>query len=101
MRLPKTIQVFGRDYKIALTKHLKDEDGNRVDGLFCAKTSVISIDTEDKNQVHTLIHELGHAVFERTSLNQTDISSNLQEIVVNSIATVLTENFNISLRKDK
>ena len=101
MSLPKSINIFGLDYKVKIVKELKDDDGNMVDGLFCSKDAIISIDKDNKNKMHTLIHEMGHAMFHRVSIGQTDINDQVEEIINNNWATLMTEVFDLKFKRKK
>lgn len=101
MRLPESINIFGADFKVQVVKDLRDDDGNRVDGLFCAKTSTISIDKNDKDPMHTLVHEMGHAMFYRVSVWQTGMEPQIEEIIVNNYASMMNEVFNLKFRRSK
>lgn len=87
--------VFGTKYKVIITK---------LDELFSGKIydkeKIIYINESDKKseQLHTAIHELMHGLFKETSLNQA-ISPDLEEVIVNNVATLITKNFNISWKK--
>jgi len=92
------LPVFGQDFLLEV-KDLGDDDG-----LTSVIKKTIEIDSkidniEDFNQ--TVIHELGHAIFHRISVNQTAIHDDVKEIIVDSIATTITELFELSLKRQK
>jgi Zn-dependent peptidase ImmA (M78 family) len=66
-------------------------------GLYYHDQKLIEINnTSDQSTYeNTLIHELFHAAWRRGSLHQTDISADLEEIIVDLFSKVLTENFKL------
>ena len=93
MILPTHVNIFGRTFKIQVT----NLDGEEVG--FCNRdtnTILIEASQSDEDKIHTLIHEICHAVFGRISLNQA-VSQDVEEIIVDSIATALVENKLISI----
>jgi Zn-dependent peptidase ImmA (M78 family) len=55
------------------------------------KTIYIEANQSDKEKLHTLIHEIGHALFGRVGLCQ-GVNPEIEEVIVESIATTLIEN---------
>lgn len=102
MMLPESICIFGTKYKIVY------EDLSSKDALGLCDTSKKTIficskskcHRRNKEVLHTLLHEIGHALIEETSLGQTGLTPEVEEIIVNSYATILTQLFNIKLKKD-
>lgn len=68
-------------------------------GEFVLKEIKIDKSLRGYESDHAHIHELGHALFERIGLSQTGISralsGDLEEIIVDSFATVMVENFRL------
>lgn len=96
MKLPKKIKVFGKEYKL-----LKEKTGYA--GLCDKEEKTISICPSHKNSyeiLHTLIHEIAHATWHENSIGQTELNSQVEEIMANSIATIILDNFNLSLKKE-
>ena len=92
MTLPKTLNIFGVKFKIKLATL----DGYL--GMCDRRTNIIWIEKNqtDKEKLHTLIHEVGHAVYGRVGLTQA-VSPEVEEILVESFATALIENKLISV----
>ena len=87
MSLPKNVTIFGTKFKIKITKL------NGYLGLCDRVASIIYIEAaqSDKDKIHTLVHEIGHAVFSRVGLCQ-GVSDEIEEVIVENMATALLEN---------
>lgn len=103
MNLPKSVNIFGYTCSIQEVSPCLDDDGNPCEGLFDYKNSIIFINKKQSNEdkLHTFIHEIGHAMFYRVSLGQTSIDGELEEIIVNNHATLMTEIFNLRIKRKK
>ncbi len=55
-------------------------------------------DLKSREKLHTCLHEMFHATWDRVGLNQTSIPRDLQEIICETFATVLLENFIVKPR---
>lgn len=88
----KSVTVFGKECKIKST----EIDSNFL-GLFYPREFKIDMSKNCPPDLYeyVLIHELIHAVFERSSLNQCNISHDVQEIVCDQVSKFLNENFKI------
>jgi len=90
------INVFGTKYKVKKA----DLSHATAYGIVCKEKKIILIDNsinqDDFNA--TLIHELGHAMFKETGLNQTSIDSDLEEIIVENFSKIVCEVFNVKLK---
>lgn len=88
--LPKSVTVFGEKFKV-IRKPLTAEGlagyCDRSNNTIVVASELITIDA-----FQTLLHEIGHAVFGRIGLMQA-INPELEEIVVESLATCFVENF--------
>lgn len=73
------------------------------DGEFCPTTWMIKIKKSlpPDERLHTLIHEIGHAVVMRTGLKQSELSHDVEEVLVENIATSIMENFEVHFRWSK
>lgn len=65
-------------------------------GLYSHEKKIIVIEKSQIGLVaqHTLLHECVHAIFDRTGINQS-LSSDLEEVICENIATFLVENFHL------
>lgn len=71
-----------------------------LDGYFDPEQKAIFIHKEHKNKFIVLCHEIMHGVFHRVGIDQTSISRDLQEILAESIANFLSEEF-VNVQKIK
>lgn len=73
-------------------------NNENVGGYFDFKKIYIALDAnlsaEDSTRI--LLHEIGHAIFNRAGLLQTKMPIQLEEIIVDQFATVLSENFKLT-----
>lgn len=91
------IDVYGTKYKIQLS-----ELGNDTAGLHHSPANIIEINSriEDREYAtETLLHELFHAIFLQSSIDQTEISPEVEQIIVNQIAKFVAKKFDIKLKK--
>ena len=92
------IKVLGKNIKV----HSKDLTHEVACGYYEPGKNKITICSSLKGseKIHTLLHEVFHAVIFRSSLYQV-ITPDIQEIVVDVFSTVLVENFDIKCKNDK
>ena len=97
MKNAKSLDVFGLLVPVDFMEDLQKEID--ADGQYCAINKTIKIDEslEGLELDMTMIHELGHAIFDRIGLGQ-GVSKEFEETVVDSFATCLAENFIIKPR---
>ena len=90
MKRPSQVIVLGEKYKIKLIKDLKSKG---ICGECDFDKKIISIDSSLKKDDYwsTLIHEIGHAIFNEASINQA-ISHDLEEVIVDLFSRVMTKN---------
>lgn len=100
MILPKEIELFGKVFTVTEKKKIMYE-GDECEGLFLPDTCEIYIkkDLNRENKVKTFIHELGHAMIWRTGLKQSNLSEELEEIIVENYSTFLWELFDLRLNR--
>lgn len=84
----KKLNVFGLSVPVRL-----DNLGPELAGHYDPMKKEIVINNDSTQKFDTMLHELLHACWYRTALSQTDISRDVQEIIVESFAIVLSENF--------
>lgn len=89
MKLPKSLNVFGKKIKIKV-----GDIGEGYDGLFYPKENLIVISLTASDVDHVLLHEFLHAVLERCSLTQV-VSYPSEEVLIDMITKCLLENFDI------
>lgn len=92
MILPKYFMIFGLKVKLIVTALSSGVAGMYEHG---AKKKVIYVHPDHETNeelMHTILHETGHALFYRVSINQ-GVSYEVHEFIVNNYATMLQENF--------
>ena len=102
MRYPKKFLIFGKSYRIVEKPKVFDDDGTRCEGLLDFDVGIISIESTMSSQqkTQTLLHEIFHATVKRLGMTQADLSDDLEEIIVDNFATVITEIFNLSFKRE-
>lgn len=95
-KLKKFFMVFG----LKISVKIEDMDYNIAGMYYPSKKKILlnSAHEDEFELYHTLLHELGHAMFYRVSINQS-ISKEVHEYIVNNYATMLLENFDIKAKK--
>lgn len=91
----KTLNIFGNKIKISI-----EDIGTEDAGRYYEKLNLIKIAPHLKGDdlMHTLLHEVGHAILVRTGVRQA-IEDQVHEVIVENMATALLENFDIKLKK--
>jgi Zn-dependent peptidase ImmA (M78 family) len=98
MKLPKFFNVFGLKPKLKIV-----EMNPNFAGQYDTIKNVITLNSlheSDQELLHSLMHELGHCMFYRVSINQA-VSYETHEFIVNNYATMLLENFDIKPKASK
>jgi len=97
MKKTQCFVVFGQLVPIEYEDGLARNEGSA--GEYCDKEKFIKIDSELEGDDLSLtqIHEGGHAVCDRIGLSQ-GISKELEEVIVDSFATFIVENFKLTPR---
>lgn len=91
MKKRDLVDVFGRMTPIEYKK-LEDDTAGHFDRE--TKSIAISDDEKGAKYVHTLLHELGHALMDRVGIHQA-ISDETEEIIAENYATMITELFDL------
>lgn len=87
------ISVMGKEVQIKFVDSIY-YNGQFWSRMFYPDTWIIEVATDGQNEnfiKHTFLHELGHAIAYRVGLVQGNFSSDLQELVTENYATVLSE----------
>lgn len=93
MKLPKFLNIFGLKVKLVISLKMS----SNIAGLYEPDKQIISLNSihdSDMELLHTLLHECGHAMFYRVSIQQA-VSWEVHEFIVNNYSTMLLENFDI------
>lgn len=87
------INVFGMEIKIEKKDDLMVNEGCR--GILYPSQCQMFLDKSlpPADELHTIIHEMVHAVIFRTGIDQTKISEDLEEILCENVATAVVENW--------
>ena len=103
MKIPTKITVFDKTYKIKKVKKLVSDEGEIADGLFDISKKTISIREvgTDEEMFTTFLHELNHLILHESAIGQTDLSKEVEEIIVEQISKVYARLFNIKLRRKR
>lgn len=96
MRLPKSVIIFGEEYKIEMSSDLEEA----TEGITHFDDKLIQLNTNlPKDKIlRVLIHEMGHAMFFRNGFDQ-GIHVQMEEAVVQSFAKLITETFELKIKK--
>lgn len=98
MKPPKSIDVFGKKVHIKIVKELLDDDGNELEGLYQPAESEIQL---AHCTMQVLLHELIHAVCNRTGVRQSNVSTELEEVISENVSTFLAETFDLRFKRKK
>ena len=83
-----------------MIKGLRSEQS--VFGLYSSmqKKILIAEDQTKEEAISTLVHESIHALFDRAGVNQS-INGEIEEVIAEQVAIMITENFSLTLKKSK
>jgi Zn-dependent peptidase ImmA (M78 family) len=98
MKIPKELPIMGKYHTMNIIDDPNNDDCGEFDG-----DEVITINLAKNNEdelIHSLIHEIGHAMFVRTGLRQ-GLPIAIEEVIVQNYATVITELFNLKFKNKK
>jgi len=96
--IPKKINVMGQDYKIIANKNLIETLGRYGQCDFKNKEITYDSSLTAVELLHTLIHEIDHALKAETGTYQA-VNSDVLEMCAENTATLFTRLFNISFKK--
>ena len=90
------INIFGLKYKVMKTKDI----GTSGVANCNYDLKIIKIREDQKGQKYDecLIHEIAHAVFDRIGVGSTKLNPDFEEIICDSLAKVISENYKLVKR---
>lgn len=93
------LKIFGTIYRVLKTKGELPIPG--ASGVCDLENKIIYIAAElvGEEYQRVLIHESIHAIINRCSIDQAQLSNDTQEILCDTIAVALTENFRLVPKK--
>lgn len=100
MRVPKSILIKGKRWKVNYKWNLRDDDNHPCDGLCEYKIRTIWIDRAlpKAERPQTFLHEIIHALIYELHLN-TSLPSEVEEVLAEGISQYLFEIFNMRLKR--
>ena len=89
----KKINILGESVKVKY----RDMTEDKVCGWYIYDKKLIEINNKIPKDIQnvTLVHEIIHAVFDRAGILNAKVSHDIQEVICDQVAKVLTENFNL------
>jgi hypothetical protein len=98
MKIPKELPILGKVIEIKIIDEPENDACGEFDGddLLTLNTAKNS----DPEMIHTIVHEIGHAIFVRAGFRQ-GIPIALEEAIVQSYANVITELFELKFKNKK
>ena len=91
------LSIFGDSIFVTFKPVVLDSSGNEVSGSYCRKEKKIEISLEankyKKDISEAFLHEFIHSVIHRLGLYNAELSHDLEEILCDTIAVALSENF--------
>jgi len=97
------LMIKGKKWKVKYLKRMK-VDGHDTDGYCDPKRRVIAIRDKAVNSndyYRILMHEVLHAIWHESGLDNTNIGIDMEEVIVENFATALNEIFKVSIREAK
>lgn len=89
MRIPKSFMIKGKKYSVRIEKHLRHEDGSKVDGLCDLDNRTIYLDKglKRKEMEKVLLHEVFHAIIFEAHINPgVRFSEGIEEVLCDAFA---------------
>jgi Zn-dependent peptidase ImmA (M78 family) len=101
MKKLNRISICNHWWSIRYEEDIKNDNGNDCYGLCVPETRLILIDAELKGEKlkKTFLHELFHALVYEYSINQADLSADVEEIINDVYANFLGDNFYVTPKK--
>jgi Zn-dependent peptidase ImmA (M78 family) len=96
---PFNLEIMGETWKVMFIHPVVDTNNNPAYGLCDWPQRVLWIDSEldQSTMAHTLIHEMFHAYVRRSGVYNGNLSHEMEEILADQFALILTENFDFKL----
>lgn len=92
----KTVSIFGRPIELIFDDEFSNENWL---GYYDPNERKISIRYHNPDEMRlTILHEYGHAKWDRLSMNQTSIPHEIQEIIIENFCQLLNEHCEIRFR---
>lgn len=100
MRIPKSILVKGKRWKVAYKWNLKDDHENPCDGVCDTTNRTIFLDRAlpKTERPQTFLHELIHAVVYELHLN-TSFPDEVEEVLAEGLSQYFLEIFTMRLKR--
>jgi len=95
MKIPKTIKIGWRTYKVEFVDERRDETGNLLDGQIDYSNRIIYIDKNLPNEdekIVTFLHEIVHGIFNSKNHPEWDDNETLVEAVSEGIFQIMKDN---------
>lgn len=98
MRIPRKINVMGTEYIFKKEKNMLNDNGQY--GYCDWKEKIIGYDSDLKGTdlIHTILHEIDHAIRYESGLYQV-LSNEVLEIIAETTATQFIRLFDIKFKK--
>jgi len=96
--IPKKLRIFGQDITVQMSKDLISKEDACGMADYAKKIIRLDKSLQGEDRTQTLLHEVFHIVLARVGLNQTSLPHDLEELIVENLATAVVELFDIQLR---
>jgi len=103
MNIPSEIIVFGQKYRVIITnEEMGKFSPSEMAGFFDEANLILYIGQKQNKeyQVHTLLHEIVHAIIHRTGIGMGNMSLDTEEALCQNIATAFLELFKLELKNE-
>ena len=93
------LKIFGQMIRVLKEHDLTETQGAR--GLCFQDKKLIFIDSDltGDEYLQTLLHEVVHAVIQRTGIHESGLTDEVEEIICDNVATAIVENFKIKIKR--